>query len=393
MADKFWGYPRPDGQVGVRNRLLVLSTCDCSYEVAKRIAAAIPDAVAVTQFHGCYGDPMVMRQMIGIGNNPNVAAVLVVGLGCETGSADQLVHGIAPSGKPLADVVIQRDGGTIRSIERGTRILREWASQVAAQPKERFDSSRLFVALECGGSDGTSGVSANPAVGVASDMLVDAGATVVFSETGEMAGTGHLLARRAASEEVAQRIHGIIDEMVRWKRAAGSDGRTIPQGNHEGGLTTMEEKSMGSIRKAGTRTIQGVLENSLERMDRPSGPGLWIQDGTTSDVPSITHMAAIGAQIAIFTTGRGSTTGHAIVPVIKVTGNPDTYEWLQDNIDVNGGRIIQGRAGIRDVGVEIYQLLLEVASGRKTKPEALGFEDFVVYRIDTVAHNLMRACA
>jgi altronate dehydratase large subunit len=392
MAESFWGYERPDGQVGVRNHLLVMATCDCAYEEAKKMAAAIPGAVAVSQYNGCEADPMVVRQMAGIAVNPNVGAVLLVGLGCETITVELLAEGIRPSGKPLADVVIQRDGGSLKAIEAGTRILREMLSEISRQRRQPYDVSRLFVALQCGGSDGTSGIAANPAVGVAADRLVDAGATVVFSETGEMTGTAHLLAQRAVNDEVARRIHTIIEDNVKRVKASGGDGRSLPQGNHDGGLTTIEEKSLGSIRKGGTRPIQGVLENSRERLERPPGPGLYIQDGTGWDVASITHMAAIGAQIAVFTTGRGSTTGHAIVPVIKVTGTPATYANMVDNMDVNAGRIIEGRASIRKVGDEIYQLVLDVASGAKSKPEALGFEDFQIYRRDRAVENLLKEC-
>jgi altronate dehydratase large subunit len=397
MAESFWGYERADGLVGVRNHLLVMATCDCAYEEAKKMAAAIPDTVAVSQYHGCGADPMVVQTMVGIANNPNVGAVLLVGLGCETIAVDLLKAGIQPagirpSGKPLADVVIQRDGGSLKAIEAGTRILREMASQISGQRRQPYDVSRLFVALQCGGSDGTSGIAANPAVGVAADRLVDAGATVVFSETGEMTGTAHLLARRAVDDEVARRIHQIIEDNVRRVKAAGGDGRSLPQGNHDGGLTTIEEKSLGSIRKGGTRPIQGVLENSRERLERPTVPGLYIQDGTGWDVASITHMAAIGAQIAVFTTGRGSTTGHAIVPVIKVTGTPATYANMMDNMDVNAGRIVEGTASIREVGDEIYRQVLDVASGTKSKPEALGFQDFQIYRRDRAVENLLREC-
>jgi altronate dehydratase large subunit len=397
-APEFWGYLRPDGRVGVRNHVLVMATCDCAYEEAKKMAAAIPGAVAVGQFHGCGADPMIVRTMVGIANNPNVGAVLLVGLGCETIGVDLLAAGlegepgIRSSGKPLAEVVIQRDGGSLKAIERGTRLLREMASQISGQRRQRFDVSRLFVALQCGGSDGTSGIAANPAVGTAADSLVDAGATVVFSETGEMTGTAHLLARRAVDAGVAARIHAIIDDSIRRGKLAGGDERRLPQGNHDGGLTTIEEKSLGSIRKGGTRPIQGVLEHSPQRMDVPAGPGLYIQDGTGWDVASITHMAALGAQVAVFTTGRGSTTGHAILPVIKVTGTPATYERMPDNMDVNAGRIVLGQAGIADLGAEIYDLLLEVASGRKTKPEALGFEDFQIYRRDRAVERMLGTC-
>ena len=392
MASQFWGFQRPDGQVGVRNHLLVLATCNCAYEEAKRIAASVPGAVAISQFHDCGADPMVVSQMIGVANNPNMGAVLLVGLGCETITVDLLAEGIEPSGKPLDSVVIQQNGGSIRAIEAGTRILRKMSSEISAQRRQPFDISKLIVALECGGSDGTSGIAANPAVGVAADRLVDAGATVLFSETGEMTGTAHLLASRAATDEVAKRIHEIIDYSITWWNAAGSDVGSIRKGNEDGGLTTIEEKSLGSIRKAGTRPIQGVLENSRERLEKPTKPGLYIQDGIRWDVASITHMAAVGAQIAVFTTGRGSTTGHAIVPVIKVTGNPTTYENMVDNMDVNAGRIVQGEAGIVQVGEEIFQMVLDVASGRKTKPEALGFREFQVFRRDPVGTNLMKAC-
>jgi altronate dehydratase large subunit len=203
-----------------------------------------------------------------------------------------------------------------------------------------------------------------------------------------MTGTAHLLARRAVNENVAQRIHQIIEDNVRRSKAAGGDGRSLPKGNQDGGLTTIEEKSLGSIRKGGTRPIQAVLENSPDRLERPAGPGLYIQDGTGWDVASITHMAALGAQVAIFTTGRGSTTGHAIVPVIKVTGTPATYENMRDNMDVNAGRIVEGQAGIVEIGDEIWRLVLDVASGTMTKPEALGFQDFQIYRRSRAIESL-----
>jgi altronate dehydratase large subunit len=369
-----------------------MATCDCAYEEARRMAAAIPGAVAVSQFHGCGADPMVMRQMVGIANNPNVGAVLLVGLGCETIDVDLLGEGIRASGKPLADVVVQRDGGSLKAIEAGTRALRHMAANLGLQRRQCFNLSRLTVALQCGGSDGTSGIAANPAVGVAVDALIDAGATVLFSESVEMTGTAHLLARRAASPEVARHIHQLVEDVIRRRRATGLPGLPLPKGNEEGGLSTIEEKSLGSILKAGTRPIQGVLENSRERLERPTAPGLYVQDGTGWDVASITHMAAVGAQLALFTTGRGSTTGHAILPVIKVTGNPDTYAHMVDNMDVNAGRIILGQAGITQVGEEILALVLSVASGAKTKPEALGFQDFQIYCRDPAAEHLLRSC-
>jgi len=392
MAIEFLGYERPDGQVGVRNHLLVMATCDCSYQEAGKIAEAIPGAVAVTQWHGCGNDPMVANQMIGIANNPNVGATLLVGHGCETITVDVLGQGIEKSGKPLAEVVSQRDGGTIKTIEKGTRILRDMAAELSKQKRKTFDISNLIVAVECGGSDATSGLAANPAVGNAVDMLIDAGGTAIFSEPLEMTGTEHILARRAVNEEVARRIYDMIYGAEKWAKARGIPSRFMSKGNIDGGLSTIEEKSLGAILKGGTRPIQGVLENSRKRLERPTKPGLYLQDGTGWDVASITHMLAVGAQIAVFTTGRGATTGHAIAPVIKVTGNPITYSNMEDNIEVNAGRIIEGKASITEVGKEIFDMIVRVASGERTKTEILGYKDFVIWRTDPVAEHLIQTC-
>lgn len=391
-ATEFWGYLRPDGQVGTRNHLLVLAAGNCAYEEARRMAAAVPGAVAVSQWHHCTRDEMVERGMIGIGRNPNVGAVLVVGLGCESLTAEILFDGIQPCGKPIAQVVIQEVGGSLRAIEAGTRILREMAAELSRQRRQPFPLSKLTVAVECGGSDATSGLAANPAVGNAADRLVDAGATVYFGETIEMTGTEHILARRAVDAKTAQDIYDIIQEQENFAKASGIPSRHIQQGNMDGGLTTIEEKSLGAILKGGTRPIQGVLHYNRTQLELPARPGLYIQEGTDSDVPSVTSMTAAGATVTLFTSGRGSTTGHAILPVIKVTGNPATYEWLNDNMDVNAGKIILGQAGITDLGQEIYDLTLRVASGEKTKAEILGFEDFLIYRVDPVAQNLLRRC-
>lgn len=390
----FFGYARPDGGVGVRNHPLVMATCDCAYEEAKRIAAAIPGAVCVGQFHGCGADPMIVRQLVGVAANPNVGAVLLVGLGCESITAELLGEGIRQRRPrlPLADVVIQRDGGSLRAIERGSRILRDMAAELAPQARQPFEIANLTVALQCGGSDVTSAMAANPALGMAVDRLVDAGATVIFSETVELSGTAHLLARRAATPAVAARIAAIIDDEVRRRRITGQPGRPLPQGNHDGGLTTIEEKALGNIMKSGSRPIQDVLEHSAQRLQRPAGPGLYLMDGTAWDVPSITQMVAVGAQVAVFTTGRGSTTGHAIVPVIKVTGNPSTYAHMADNMDVNAALIISGEASIAAVGDEIYKLVVRVASGQMPLAEALGFHDFQMFTRHPAVERLIRPC-
>ena len=389
---EFYGYGRPDGSVGVRNHLLVLAPMDCSIEPARKIAAEVEGAVAVTQHHGCRNDPMVANALIGSGRNPNVAGVLLVGLGCESITCEIVAEGIRPTGKPVESLVIQEEGGTLKTHEKGVRILRGMAREVAELEREPFPLSELTLAVECGGSDATSGLAANPAVGVAADMLIDEGGTVMFGETQEMTGTEHVLAKRAVSEKVARDIYVMIERQEARMRGMGIDSRYMSKGNVDGGLTTIEEKSLGAIRKGGTRPIQGVLRNDREALDVPSRPGLWLQDGTGWDVPSVTHMVAAGAQVVAFTSGRGSTTGHAIAPVLKVTGNPVTYENLVDNIDVNAGTILDGSESLRSVGERIFDAVVETASGRLTKAEALGYREFIVYQTSRVAERLLGHC-
>jgi altronate dehydratase large subunit len=389
---EFYGYEREDGSVGVRNHLLVLTPMDCSIEPARQIAARVEGAVAVTQHHGCRNDPMIANALIGTGKNPNVAGVLLVGLGCESITCEIVAEGIKPTGKPMESLVIQEEGGTIKTMEKGVRILQKMAQRVTELKREPFPLSELTLAVECGGSDATSGLAANPAVGVAADMLIDEGGKVMFGETQEMTGTQHILARRAINGDVARDIVGMVERQEARMRAMGIDSRYMSKGNQDGGLTTLEEKSLGAIRKGGTRPIQGVLRNDREALDEPGWSGLWLQDGPGWDVPSVTHMVAAGAQVVVFTSGRGSTTGHAIAPVLKVTGNPTTYGNLTDNIDVNAGTILDGGESLNSVGGRIFGSVVEVASGKMTKAEALGFKEFIVFRTDRAAETLLGHC-
>ncbi len=386
---EFYGYERPDGSVGVRNHLLVLAPIDCSYEVAKRIADQVEGAVAVTQHHGCGLDWMVAHNLIGVASNPNVAAILIVGLGCETLNADVIEEGLKPTGKPVERVIIQEESGTLKAVEKGVRLLRRLAEEASEQRREPFPLSKLILAVECGGSDATSGIAANPAVGVAADLLIDEGGAVIISEPQEMIGAEGHLTGRAVNREVAEEIRAMIERQVRRLEAMEIESRYMSRGNIEGGLTTIEEKSLGAVRKGGTRPIVGVLRNDWNGLERPRGGGLWLQDGTGWDIGSVTHMVAAGAQIVVFTTGRGSTVGHAIAPVIKVTGNPITYRHMRDNIDINAGTIIEGRESIREVGGRIFRFILEVASGRKTKAELLGYRDFAIFKRDRAAERLL----
>lgn len=389
---EFLGYERPDGSVGVRNHLLVIAPIDCSYEPAKKIADQVPGAVAVTQTHGCGADSMLVHNLVGTALNPNVAGVLIVGLGCETLTGEMLMEQIEPSGKPVHNITIQEEGGTLKTHEKGVRLLQGMAQDAAKLRREPFPVGRLTLAVECGGSDATSGLAANPAVGVAADTLVEEGGTVIFGETQEMSGTQHLLARRAVNDQVAKDVYTIIEAQEARLKAMGVDSRWMSKGNIDGGLTTIEEKSLGAVRKGGTKPIQGVLFNDWDRFGRPSGPGLYIMDGTGWDVPSVTHMVAAGAQVVCFTTGAGSTTGHAIAPVIKVTGNPQTYARMTDNMDVNAGTILDGSESLNSVGRRIFQMIVDTANGRLTKAEALGYRDYIVFRRSREAEHLLGHC-
>lgn len=389
---EFYGFERPDGSVGVRNHLLVLAPIDCSYEPAKRIAEQVEGSVAITQTYGCGYDAMLVHNLVGSALNPNVAGVLILGLGCETLTGDLLAELIEPSGKPVHSITIQEEGGTLKAHEKGVRILKKMRQEVSELRREAFPLSKLTLAVECGGSDATSGLAANPAVGVAVDRLVDEGGTAIFGETQEMSGTQHILARRAVDKATADAIYEIIEQQEERLRAMGISSRWMSKGNIDGGLTTIEEKSLGAIAKGGSRPIQGVLYNNWERFDKPTRPGLYVMDGPGWDVPSVTHMVAAGAQVVCFTTGRGSTTGHAIAPVIKVTGNPATYERMRDNIDINAGTILDGSESIRDVGERIFKTVVATASGRLTKAEALGYKDFLVFKRSREAEHLLGHC-
>ena len=389
---EFMGYERPDGQVGIRNHLLVIAPIDCSYEPAKKIAEQVEGSVAVTQTYGCGNDSMLVHNLAGTALNPNVAGVLIVGLGCETLTGEILMDLIEPSGKPVYNITIQKEGGTLKTHEKGVRILQKMKQELAELQRETFPIKKLTLAVECGGSDATSGLAANPAVGVAADKLIEEGGSVMFGETQEMSGTQQVLARRAVNKEVADAIYEIIETQEARLKAMGVDSRWMSKGNIDGGLTTIEEKSLGAVRKGGTKPIQGVLFNDWERFDKPTKPGLYLMDGPGWDVPSVTHMVAAGAQIVCFTSGRGSTTGHAIAPVIKITGNPETYEMMMDNMDINAGTILDGSESLNSVGQRIYDMIRQTANGRQTKAEALGYKDYIVFKRSREAEHMLGHC-
>lgn len=379
----FLGYRRPDGTVGIRNHIVILPTSVCSSTVAANIALQIPGAVALANQHGCCqvgaDHEQTVRTLIGLGRNPNVAAVLVVGLGCEGVPIHQVAAEIATTGKHVEVVVIQDVGGTLKATAEGLTKASQLAREVATLQREKIAMSELSLAIECGGSDFTSGLASNPAAGIAADLLIAAGGNVMLSETTEFIGAEQVLARRAENPEIGKKIIQLVQQCEERAKLLNVDirgGQPTP-GNISGGISSIEEKSLGCIYKAGHAPIQDVLQYG----EKPAGKGLYIMDTPGQDIESITGMLAGGSQLVIFTTGRGTPTGSPLAPVIKITGNSRTYQMMEDNIDVDASTIISGTETIAQVGQRIFDEIVKVANGQLPKAESLGHCEFGIYKI------------
>jgi len=380
----FFGYERSNGCVGVRNYVAILPSVVCATPVARRIADNVKGAVAIFHHQGCtqLGADLevTLRTVTGLGMNPNVAAVLVVGLGCESMSPERLSEAIAESKKPVETLIIQDAGGTTKTVREGVTRAREMVRCASYVKRKPCDLSKLTLAVKCGSSDTTSGIAANPAIGVVSDMIVNSGGTVIIGETTELIGAEHILAKRAISADVAKKIRQIVRRMENRAKAMGVDmrGAQPTPGNIEGGITTIEEKSLGAIYKGGTTSIKGVLDYA----EKPKGNGLYVMDTPGREPEALTGFAAGGAQIIAFTTGRGAPQGFPIVPVLKITGNPRTYENMMNDMDINAGTIICGKETINEVGNRLFVEILKVASGKMTKSEAFSYAEPVdIFRI------------
>jgi len=369
----FWGYTRSNGSVGTRNFVGVISTVTCANDVAQWITQQVPGCALFTHQQGCgqSGPDMeiVHRTLISLGCNPNLAGVLLVSLGCE-GPADHIMEGIAASGKPVSKIVIQDLGGASAALTEGSRLARRMVTDASRMHPEEVDDSNLMIGVKCGASDTTSGLAANPSIGAACDILIEKGGSCIFGETPEMMGAEHILARRAASPEIGRKIIEIVDRMEKRALSMGVDmrGANPSRGNIAAGLTTIEEKSLGAIVKGGTTPIKGVCEHG----ERPEGKGLFILDGPGQEPKAVTALAAAGAQVILFATGIGAPQGFPFVPVIKVTANPLTYERLLEHLDI----YIDIANSHKESGRAIFEETLSVASGKKTKAEALGYGNF-----------------
>jgi len=367
---EFLGYPREDGSFGVRNYLVVMSTVSCANGVVEAICQAVPEAVPITHTEGCGRGPadlaITNRTLLGLGKNPNVGAVLLIGLGCEFIRADFLCGMIAQSQKPAEYLLIQEQGGVRKCTEKGIELAGKLWGKIRDLKREPASWKELTLGLECGGSDAMSGVSANPVLGVASDWIVEQGGRVILSETTEMIGTEKILARRAKDEKTAEQILKLIEsQKQKAKQFLGAfAGISITPGNIEGGLSSIQEKSLGCIIKAGTSQINQVVQYG----EIPTEKGLVIMDTPGSDIFSMTGMVAGGAQLIAFTTGRGSPAGFPIAPVIKISSTSQLAEKMPDIIDFDAGKVLEGK-NIEELGKELIQLIQEVANGKKTRAE------------------------
>jgi len=380
---KFMGYRRISGSVGVRNHVLIFPTVTCAATVAQMIGREVPGTVSVMHQHGCghLGEEKdhMIRVMSGFCANPNVAGVLLVGLGCELITPEVLIEQLEKNHQRVESLSIQNLGGTTKAVEKGIDLARNLVSEAAKTRREEAHLFELIVGTHCGGSDTMSGLTANPALGIASNLLVAEGGTVILSETPEMLGTEHILAKRAASDEVRRRIFEITEVTEERLKSTGADIRgTEPSpGNMAGGLSTLEEKSLGAIRKGCTSPINEVIQFA----QKPSQKGLVIMDGPAHDIVSNTGMIAAGAQLVAFTTGRGTPIGSPIAPVIKISSNSPLYNCMTDNMDINTGSILDGEATIQSIGEEIFKEVIEVASGKLTRAEMLGHCEFAIHSI------------
>ena len=377
----FSGYPRPSGPPGVRNYVAVIPTSVATAAIADEIAERSGPNVRSTP-HQMGADPpdgareQIERTLVGVGTNPNVGAAVVLGLGTERIAIDDVADGIAAADRDVETVSVRDVGGTTAAVEAGVEHASTLWTEIEGLQRTECDASELRFGVECGGSDATSGIAANPAVGAACDRLVRDGGTATFSETPEFIGAEHILADRCVDDELRERLLDRVDLRESMAELMGVDlrGAQPSPGNQEGGLTTIEEKSLGAISKGGTTPVRGLVEYAEEL---PVGGGLVLMDTPGYDVESVVGKVAGGAQVIAFTTGRGSTTGNPLAPVIKVTGNPKTAERLANNMDVDASTVIEGES-LDAVGERIYETLLSVASGERTAAEVRRLEEFAI---------------
>lgn len=386
LRDTFLGYKREDGRVGIRNHVLILPASICASDTTRLISRQVEGTVTFSHQLGCsqvgIDSEWTLRVVAGYGAHPNVYAVLVVGLGCENHQAALIKNEILKTvKKPVETLVIQEEGGTVNTIKRGVEIAKKLVEEAKSAKREEFPVSELIIGTECGGSDTTSGLASNPTIGQMCDILVSKGVTTVLSETTEFIGAEHILANRARNKAVHDKIYEIVENFEKHIRMnTGHDVRegNPSVGNQEGGLTTLEEKSLGCIHKGGSTPINNVY-GYAEQLNKSEG--LVIMDTPGNDPSSVAGMVAGGAQLVVFSTGRGTPTGHPIAPVVKITANRNTWKMMEINLDYDASGVIYGEKTMIKQAEELYERVIDYANGEETKSEEFGFTETSIARM------------
>ncbi len=372
---RFMGYRRTDGSVGTRNYVGIISTVVCANEVARAIADQVQGAVAFSHQQGCCQTPpdlnRVTETLCGLGTNPNLHSVVLVSLGCEGTDVKRVARTIAESGRKVETLVIQEEGGAALTTARGILLAQQMSAEASRIHREPCSSKDIVLGLKCGSSDTTSGLSSNPALGMTVEKLIEEQATAIIGEITEIIGAEHIFASRAKDRETGNKILALVERMENRAKAVGADmrgGQPTP-GNIAGGLTTIEEKSLGAIAKAGSATVQDVYEYGR----RPETKGLVLMDSPGREPEILTGLAAAGANVIAFTTGRGAPQGFPFVPVVKITGNEKTWNNLRDHMDLSVSGVMSGELSLEDAGALIYERIEETASGALTRAELSGY--------------------
>ena len=361
--------------MGTRNHVLILATVGCAAETARLAADGLYGAVSFINQNGCGESSRNLRRtrdvLLGLAAHPNVYGVVAIGLGCEINRMDDFLAELkARTSKPVEALLIQEEGGTIETVAKAKKIARRMIIEASMCRREECDLSELILGVECGGSDATSGLVSNPVMGLVSDRVVAAGGTSMFSETVEMIGAEHILARRAATPEVGQKILDYVKHREQEQIDAGEDVRkTQPSpGNKDGGITTLEEKSLGCIYKGGSTPIVDMIDCA----HAPEKKGLVLMDTPCYDMLSVTAKAAGGCQLIVFTTGRGNAIGNPVVPVMKVTANGETFRRMNDNIDLDMSGVLTENVSLDEMADRTLRQIADTLSGRLTSAEVLG---------------------
>lgn len=383
----FQGYKRPNGQVGIRNHILILAIDECAEGIAQSIKQKVSECVVVTNHYTCMygGNEEMVNTMIGAALNPNVAGVLVLNMGCGSIDPALIIKPIKQADKTVFNLSIIKSKGTRQTINEGIQLANELASIASKVIPEPTPVSELVIGIKCGGSDTSSGIASNPAVGNATDQLVDFGATCIAGELIELITCEEILRDRAVSEKVADKIERLIMEEERRWHIEGTDVETMSIGNSVGGLTTLEEKALGALHKTGTRPIQDVLEINPQGIQKPTNPGFYLSEATHLCGGSGMHFAALGAQVILWTTG-GAGFNNPIVPVIRVSGNAAQ---ITEDIDVDVSGIMSAEQSVVEGGTAVIECLSKVVQGEKTAIEDVGFAFCSLYQKDQRLEKLI----